>query len=500
MNLLPRLLILVLLPFFDGFSQEEGFTFVVDDVEQSTNRLNETTFDVFIKDRFSKKVYAYPQEMSGKKVVAHHGNGFLKTVQFAFNDHRPLELSPDDIWLVICQSFGDHITANKDSMEYLLLKEDHPKEIVVRNDKLTHEDDKEWSNLMASFDDEIDEISKDAFKNLIVQEFSTTTPTISSVYRATRMDVTSHYVGLISKTMCGFPSITLLGTPEDWRKIYHQMDRFSAFGLEHWVEELKPVLEEFVEASEGNPNIDFWKRFYKTITVYDVDVISGWILKFYPYLRETVRGDDSYYPNPFMEGQKYLLSDIGDESLPKGRKETEFKWICYRDSIFTEKLRLYSGFYGILQDETTGAVRPNISWVITSAEVKGSSGSNYKIYRQDRQSREDRYKECPQWEPGLTGRAKVKPIYNEEEHGTFEEGILTLQKKMVHSGLFKKDDHPKIQIWIAHEGTLIIQSIEGASDKQEEYIRNLLDGTSGLWKPALHPHVTPVNFSFVLTI
>lgn len=498
---LHKLLILVLLSLSHvGIAQDTGFTFAVDDVKPASFRLNEVAFDVFVNDRFSKKVYSFPQEMRGKNIVANHGNGFLSTVKFAYNDHRPLELSPDDIWLVLCQSFGDHVTANKDSLENLLLKEDHPEIITIRNDKLTHSDDAEWSNVMTSLSDEIDAMSKDEFRNLVVQEYSTTTKTISTVYRATHMDITSHYVKYNVVTMCGFPSITLLGTPDDWKKIYEKVDGFSEFGLAHWVEELKPVLHEFVVASEGNPNIDFWKSFYKTVTVYDTDVISGWILKFYPYIRKTRNGEDSYSPNPYLEGSNYLLSEIGDESLPKGRKETEFQWTCLKDSVFTESLMLFSGFYGILQDEETGAVRPNIAWIITSSEsIKEPFDSNYSIYRQKskRDGEEPRYP----WVPELTGEARYKPVYQPEKYSSFEESVASIQQDLIRSGLFKKNDHPKIKVCIAYEGTLIVQSIEDVNEKQEKFILELLENTSGKWSPAKDYYGTvPLNYVFIITI
>ena len=188
-----------------SFSQKERFTFAVDDVSQPSTKLNETTFEVFAENRFSRQIYTFPEELEGKNVVAHFGNGFLKTIEFAYKDHRPLQLSPDDIWLVICQSFAEHVAANPDSLEYLLLTKDHPESITIRNDSLTQSDAEQWSNVMASFNKEIDKISTDAFKDLILQDFSTTTPSIRTVYQATQMDVVSHYVGLNVVTMCGFP-------------------------------------------------------------------------------------------------------------------------------------------------------------------------------------------------------------------------------------------------------------------------------------------------------
>ena len=503
MNARQLLFTLFLLPTFNVSSQEDGFTFEVDDVTPASTKLNETTFDVFAKNRFSKQVYAFPEEFKGKSIVAHFGNGFLKTVEYAYNDHRLLELTPDAIWLVICQSFAEHVAVNPDSLEYLLLKEDHPESITIRNDSLTQSDDQQWSKVMASFNKEIDKISTDAFKNLIVQEFSTTTPSIRTVYQATQMDVVSNYTKFNVVTMCGFPSITLLGTPEDWQKIYDQLDEFSQFGLTHWVEELKPVLHEFILASKREPNIDFWKSFYKSAEVYDVDVISGWILKFYPYLRETDRGVDRFVPNPYLEGKNYLLSEIGDESLSKGTRRCKIEWYRPFDSIGQETLNLYSGFYGILQDEGTGAVRPNITWVLTADESDNQSRQiDYDIFRQ----KEFEYK-SNSFVPGFVSDAQVKPIYRPDINDSFEDGVQSISKSLHRSGLFDKSDRPKIKVIIGYDGTVIIKSIAGTTEEQEHFIRDFLESTNGEWSPAYHRFhdrvygdLIPVNFIFLLKI
>lgn len=485
------------------FAQENGFTFNVDDVPKTSELLKQVSFDAFLEQRLNYKVYSFPQELNDQEVVAHLGNGFLSTVEFAYNHHRPLELSPDVVWLLICQGFGDHVTAHSDSLEFLLLNEDHPDEIEVRNDNLTYTNDKEWSNLIASFGVEIDAISKDEFKELVVQEFSTTTPTISTVYRATHLDIAATYVGLRAITMCGFPSITLSGTPDDWRKIYNRVDGFSKFGLEDWIAELKPVLQEFVDASEGNPNIAFWKSFYKTIRVYDVHVISGWILKFYPYIKGFKDGYDTYEPNPYVKGSDYLLSNIGSESLPKGYKRTKIDWVRGPEQEVKDSLLLHSGFLGILQNAETGAIQPNITWVITS-RIKTHKSVQYSMFRHD--IPKDTHSHAKRWNPEVVTKADINPVYKPDMHDSFEIGVADIQKQLIRSGLFKSNDHPKIYLCVAHEGTVFIQRIEGASQKQEEYIRELIGETKGQWAPAKKTNHNigltplPTNFMFVLTI
>lgn len=295
----------------------------------------------------------------------------------------------------------------------------------------------------------------------------------------------------------------MLGTPEDWKKIYDQLDAFSKFGLSHWVKELKPVLHEFVLAIEGSPKIEFWQSFYKSAEVYDVDVISGWILKFYPYLRETVGGVDKFKPNPYLVGKDYLLSEIGDESLSKGRRQCKIEWYRPFDLAGKETLNLYSGIYGIIQDESTGAVRPNITWVLTSNESKnGSRNIDYDIFRQ-----EDLKNQSDEFIPGFVSDTRVKPIYQPDKNDSFENGVQSISEHLNRSGLFHKSDRPIIKVIVGYDGTIMVKSIGHVTLEQEQFIRKFLESTNGKWSPAqhyrdgpAHGNLVPVSFAFILKI
>src|SRR3990167_723599 len=43
-------------------------------------------------------------------------NGLLLAVHTAFSQHRPLTLSPDDVWLAILQGFALHLRENGESL------------------------------------------------------------------------------------------------------------------------------------------------------------------------------------------------------------------------------------------------------------------------------------------------------------------------------------------------------------------------------------------------
>merc|ERR1712048_446663 len=86
---------------------------------------------------------------------------------------------------------------------------------------------------------------------------------------------------------CGFPSITLTGTPEDWKKIRAKAASFSKYDLDWWLKGLLPVLDQFVAAARGNPDVDFWRSLCMIDTGGsdpEYEALTGWAQVFFPYL------------------------------------------------------------------------------------------------------------------------------------------------------------------------------------------------------------------------
>ena len=61
-------------------------------------------------------------------------NAFVSAFFTAYNHHLGLELSPDHIWLAICQGFTQHILANSEEMRKFFVDFDGKKELEFRDD------------------------------------------------------------------------------------------------------------------------------------------------------------------------------------------------------------------------------------------------------------------------------------------------------------------------------------------------------------------------------
>ena len=96
-----------------------GFTFKVDDVKPSTTSLSPIKdWEQQIADRccVPKPESFSAKPMSGwTPVHQRHGGGtnaLLWAINTAYDQHYPLVLSPDIVWLVIAQGFARHVNEN----------------------------------------------------------------------------------------------------------------------------------------------------------------------------------------------------------------------------------------------------------------------------------------------------------------------------------------------------------------------------------------------------
>ena len=132
------------------------------------------------------------------------------------------------------------------------------------------------------------------------------------------------------------------------------------------MEHLIPIIDKIIETKKyyfQNKNINnelrnFWKDMIKLKIggIYKPSVLDGWIVKFIPNLKEE---EPKVY-------QKLEDKDIPDEIIFCPMKLTfkttfsETKYDC----------GLYSGFYGMIQDESTYTVKPVIGYSIVVEEKK----------------------------------------------------------------------------------------------------------------------------------
>jgi hypothetical protein len=64
-------------------------------------------------------------------------HSFYRGMYDAYANHRPFTLSPDMMWLLICQGFSSHVNANSEKLRPLFVNFSGKTSLVVKNNKLT---------------------------------------------------------------------------------------------------------------------------------------------------------------------------------------------------------------------------------------------------------------------------------------------------------------------------------------------------------------------------
>ena len=306
-------------------------------------------------------------------------DNFYKCLVQAYADHHPLVLSPDMVWLIISQGFSRYVNAHAEEMRDLLVFHEGKMDLVVNsnNDVLSPSGD--WELLLNDFSTCIARNTKGELADLMTADFTTTGVTERIASQISLMDAVKKYFNYANIAAgCGIPSITLEGTPEDWQKVLDKVRSLKKYRLEKWASDLEVILKEFVKASKGHANKEFWQDIVKKrrvdrlkrdrgVCVPSINStrLDGWFLKFFP----NVLGET---PD----------SVIWDTDMPQEIVRVSFKHI-YVDPVTSEPLdtipmQLWAGFVGVEEDATTRTLMPKIGWLARIADEESDEVAHLK--------------------------------------------------------------------------------------------------------------------------
>ena len=408
--------------------QAAGVTFAVSDVQRATSTLavvpyadalatvlgHESAVALEAYSRNTKPLIS-PTLATKKKAMAHP---FIHACNLAYDDHRPLVLSPDMIWLLIAQGVALHINANSEALRGRLVNHEGTANIRVRRDEFVRGfAGNDWEGAFTEFSEQIKTHVGDTTHGLIVRQFSTTGFVEQAAFQVTLMDALSTYYNYMMSTQCGIPEITLEGTPEDWESIREGVIALANYDLEWWTVHLLPVLDQFVAASRGDVDLFFWRSFYKLSGQSGGPYITGHVLNLFPYRAsaqpsaDLIQWEMNFYKerygpaldrlspaekkawvnkiyggprkpsrNQYLGWQELEPEPTPDEASLRRRRDREidhstegmtssglppaqsvvpFTWEYLNTDM---PMEFVAGFVGVAQDTDTLALRPEIGW------------------------------------------------------------------------------------------------------------------------------------------
>ena len=297
-----------------------------------------------------------------RSLVDGDDNPFFTMVCLAYAEHRPIVLSPDIMWILISNGFSQYVNRNPDRFRGYLVNHEGKKRLEIRTNLETT-----TARKVEMFADLIGENTKGDLDELLTCNFSTTGMVERMVSQITLMDAVKPYFEFVERMEgCGIPSVTLEGTPDDWKLLREKTRELGNYGVKEWTDRLDPILKEFVAASEGKPNVDFWwnmaikgrpKNFHLKnegclpLAENGATKFDGWFLEFIPF--------DLYGERPEKIAYGHDLPTVMTSVPITQHIEDDLGNIMQ-----TNYLEVRAGIVGLTQDVETKTLRPEIGWLV----------------------------------------------------------------------------------------------------------------------------------------
>lgn len=326
-------------------------TFPVDSVTPATTRLTEIPRRAKAA-RLAAQQIEHLSPADGEVINGHTVHSLLEAVHLAFVDHRPLVLSPDHLWLTICQGLSHHLRTDPELFRERTVL--HQGRTGV--DAFYDDGQPDW---FAAIEDLRQGVQDGApeLHDLVMQRFSTTGPAERMAYCGVLLEMAGAYFGYNLYPICGIPSITLRGEPDDWNLLLAQTEKLARYGLGFWLEHLRPIIRQFAAASRGDIDSGFWQTIYRQSPSCGVTFVSGWIARLFPYIKNG-RNHRCDIRNPMLAGAQ-SAKGLAHALFPTGISLVHLR---HADGRLPARA-FVSGFVGTNQGPSL-QLEPSIGWGI----------------------------------------------------------------------------------------------------------------------------------------
>lgn len=207
-------------------------------------------------------------------------NGLFRLLEAGYSWHQPIFISPDDVVNNIACIWSKYVFLNAEKFRDQLVKHDGKKELVYLASGMYHQDRMpEFMDGLArlmSADQENDNLS------WMKYESSITMPTDKLIRSVAKLASQKAYYQYEACLSCGFPSVELGGTLEDWEGVNDlilKMPTLNDTFLLAWQARLLNLIWGMLSGEE-----DFWQRCLTSERYGSGGQVNrtGWILEFNP--------------------------------------------------------------------------------------------------------------------------------------------------------------------------------------------------------------------------
>lgn len=123
------------------------------------------------------------------------------------------------------------------------------------------------------------------------------------------------------------------------------------------MQHLDPIIDQFIAAASGEPDIEFWKRIVDRWGGSGRDNITGWLPTLFPYLKNNKL-------NPYLDWEAatpYRSNDVGD--FQQAVSSAPFTWHYYAEKY---EMQFLGGLFTPAINIDEQKVRVATGWAIKS--------------------------------------------------------------------------------------------------------------------------------------
>jgi hypothetical protein len=219
--------------------------------------------------------------------VINSNKAFFESFLYAYNNHKDIILSPDDIWFVISLQFTKYVDKNSEKMRNMFVSHNGKKNLtIVTSEKSEYQWDEFFNKILI----EIKKNTQNDVVDLLQNNFTTTTYVEKLLSTAIIMNTTKHYFNYCRVIpMCGIRNVLFEGTPDDWQLLQHKINDIKKYAVcdiwTNYIDKIEPIIGKFIDTYNNNIDNDFWNTImnlkYGRLGSGTIAKVSGWILNFY---------------------------------------------------------------------------------------------------------------------------------------------------------------------------------------------------------------------------
>ncbi|CAN0212405.1 unnamed protein product [Scytosiphon promiscuus] len=302
--------------------------------------------------------------------------GLVYAIMTAYNNHVDLVIRPDDVWLTILAQFCAHVNKHAEALRGKIV--DHEGKIQLEVSSTGGLLTADYTYFITAMLEMIRaNIKSPELADWFYPGFSTTTRNDEVSAAATAMATLQSYFEYKFTILCGIPSVTLMGTVDDWKLLREKIERLLDFEvednpeghvMERWVGYLRKVTDGFVESAEhpeSAETLEFWDKVLSHVGGGSgPSYITGWLSALTCFDK-----DGNFMGNSVQASREFPLIDTSEinHNVVSCPVTIEDNGVEYKATLFSGQVAL-DARDAVEGERAFPTIRPRTDWCLAVEE------------------------------------------------------------------------------------------------------------------------------------